>query len=106
MKPTVKTFQDDIGLLNELKKQSSKGVPKESLHVFAHDDERIDCIVGDAAAQPADIADLVGDRHNEEDDEFRTVFRGFGFAPEECDDLETKLDNGKILLLIGESSRS
>lgn len=102
MKPTVKAFQDDIGLLNELKKQASKGVPKEILHVFAHDDERSDCIVGDAAFQPADIADFVADRWNEEDSELRTVFRGFGFDPEECDDLETKLDNGKLLLVIGQ----
>lgn len=104
MKPTVKAFQDDIGLLNELRKQASKGVPKENLHVFAHDDERIDCIVGNATAQLADIADLVADRYNEEDSELRAVFSGFGFDPKECDDLETKLENGKLLLVIGQSS--
>ncbi|MCF2573925.1 general stress protein [Brevibacterium sp. UCMA 11754] len=103
MKPTVKAFQDDIGLLNELKKQASKGAPKESLHVFAHDDARIDCIVGHATSQPADIAHLVADRYNEEDSELRTVFSGFGFDLEECDDLETKLANGKLLLVIGQS---
>lgn len=98
----MKAFQDDIGLLNELKKQASKGVPKESLHVFAHDDERSDCIFGDATAQPVDTADLIADRYNEEDSELRTVFRGFGFDPEECDDLEAKLANGKLLLVIAQ----
>ncbi|TSI19404.1 hypothetical protein FO013_00010 [Brevibacterium aurantiacum] len=102
MKAMVKAFQDDIGLLNELKKQASKGVPKECLHVFAHDDERIDCIVGDATFQPVDIADLAADRYNEEDSELRTVFSGFGFGSEECDGLEAKLANGKLLLVIGQ----
>src|SRR5699024_5537453 len=46
-KPTVKTFQDDIGVLNALNRLSSKGVPKESLHLFAHDEQRTDCLVGE-----------------------------------------------------------
>lgn len=100
MKPTVQTFQDDIGLLNELKRQSSKGVSKDSLHVFAHDDERTDCIVGDCEAAPAAIADLVAERYNESDHELTSVFRRFGFAPDESRDLEEKLANGKILLVI------
>lgn len=100
MKPTVKVFQDDIGLLNELKKQTSKGVPKENLYVIAHDDSRTDCIVGDVDAEPHDIGDLVAKRYNETDDEFRNVFRRFGFERDEVSDLEEKLDNGKILLLI------
>ncbi|MGO2986005.1 MAG: hypothetical protein ACTIH7_14370 [Brevibacterium aurantiacum] len=99
----MKAFQDDIGLLNEVKKQASKGVPKGSLHVFAHDDERSDCIFGDAIAQPVDIADLVAACCNEEDSELRVVFAGFGFDPDECDDLETKLETGKLLLVIVET---
>lgn len=100
MKPTVKVFQDDIGLLNELKKQSSKGVPKDNLYVVAHDDQRTDCIVGDADARLKNIGDLVGECDNETGDEFQTIFRRLGFDPDEVRDLEAKLDNGKILLLI------
>lgn len=100
MKPTVKAFQDDIGLLNELRRQSSKGISKDSLHVFAHDDDRTDCIVGDSGAAPADIADLVVERYNERDHELHIVFRRFGFDSDESRDLEEKLENGKILLLI------
>ncbi|GAA1559304.1 general stress protein [Brevibacterium picturae] len=100
MKPTVKAFQDDIGLLNELKRQSSKGVSKDSLHVFAHDEESTDCIVGDSDAVPVDLADLVAERYNESDHELHSVFRRFGFDPDESRDLEEELESGKILLLI------
>lgn len=100
MKPTVKVFQDDIGLLNELKKQASNGVPKENLSVIGHDDDRTDCIVGDADTQLNNIGDFVGERDNETGDEFRTVFQRLGFDLDEVRDLEEKLENGKILLLI------
>lgn len=100
MKPTVKVFQDDIGLLNELKKQAANGVPKENLSVIGHDDDRIDCIVGDVDTELNNIGDLVGERDNETGDEFRAIFQRLGFEPDEARDLEEKLDSGKILLLI------
>jgi molybdopterin converting factor small subunit len=100
-KPTVKTFQDDIGVLNALNRLSSKGVPKESLHLFAHDEQRTDCLVGEGVGTDVgDLDDLVADRYNESGDELRQIFRRFGFGDEEADDLETKLQDGTILLLI------
>src|SRR5699024_7642633 len=105
-KPTVKTFQDDIGVLNALNRLSSKGVPKESLHLFAHDEQRTDCLVGEGVGTDVgDLDDLVADRYNESGDELRQIFRRFGFGDEEADDLETKLQDGTILLLIDEARR-
>lgn len=100
-KPTVKTFHDDIGVLNHLKKLASEGVPKTSVHVFAHDSEGTDCIVGDRAVRALrSIGDFVTDRRNERDDDLRRVFRDFGFGPDETDKFERELDDGAILLLI------
>ncbi|WP_209370689.1 general stress protein [Brevibacterium renqingii] len=103
--PMVKTFRDDIGVLNALNKLGSKGVPKESLHLFAHDEECTDCLVGDdVSIDLGNIDDLVAERYNESGDELREIFRGFGFSAEEADELEAKLHDGMILLLIDEPS--
>lgn len=103
MKPTVKTFRDDIGVLNALNKLTSKGVPKESLHLFAHDEQRTDCLVGEGVGTDLDdIDELVAERNNETGDELREIFVRFGFDSEEADELEAELQNGTILLLIDE----
>ena len=102
-KPTVKTFQDDIGVLNALNRLSSKGVPKESLHLFAHDEQRTDCLVGEGVGTDVgDLDDLVADRYNETGDELRQIFRRFGFGADEADGLEKRIQDGTILLLIDE----
>src|SRR5699024_3027802 len=79
---------------------------KESLHLFAHDEQRTDCLVGEGVGTDVgDLDDLVADRYNESGDELRQIFRRFGFGDEEADDLETKLQDGTILLLIDEARR-
>jgi hypothetical protein len=107
MKPTVKAFHDDIGVLNELNRLTSQGVPKETLHLFAHDEQRTDRLIGDAAgADLGHVEDLVIERYNEEGDELREIFRGFGFDADETDGLENRLDAGAILLLIEQPQAS
>lgn len=100
MKPTVKAFHDDIGLLNEVNKLTSDGVSQDRLCIIGHDDDRTDCVVGDTDAQPIDVSDLVAHRYNDKGEELRTLLQSFGFDSDESGDLEEKLDSGELLLLV------
>ena len=98
-KPTVKTFHDDIGVLNHLKKLASEGVPKTALHVFAHDAESTDEVVGTGGTLEG-LGELVAERYNERGDELRNRFQRYGFDSDEIQKFESDLDNGAILLVI------
>lgn len=100
MKPTVRAFHDDIGLINAVSKLTSEGVSKDGLYVIGHDDARMDCVVGDADAQPHDLSDLVAERYNGKGEALRSLLRSFGFDSDESGDLEEKLDGGELLVLI------
>lgn len=100
MKPTVKAFHDDIGLLNEVNKLTSDGVSKDRLYIIGHDDDRTDCVVGDTDAQPDDVSDLVAERYNGKGEELRALLQSFGLDSDESGDLQEKLDGGELLLLI------
>ena len=98
-KPIVKTFRDDIGVLNQLQKLASEGVPKTALHVFAHDAESTDEVVGTGGTLKG-LGELVAERYNERGDELRNRFQRYGFDSDEIEKFESDLDNGAILLVI------
>lgn len=100
-KPIVKTFHDDIGVLNQLVKLASEGVPKTALHVFAHDAESTDEVVGASSGRTLKgLGELVAERYNERGDELRNRFQHYGFDSDEIETFERDLDNGAILLVI------
>ncbi len=101
MKPAVKEFQDDTALMDEVKRQAAAGISKDDLYVIAHDDDRTDRVAGNVNAnEPDDLIKLVGTRYDKKGDELRAILEEFGFSSNESDDLEEKLDHGKVLLLI------
>lgn len=101
MKPQVEEFQDDTELMSEVRQHAANGVSKDNLYVVSHDDDRTDR-VADAvhANEPDDLSELVGIRYNQKGDELRAIFEEFGFDQTEANNLEEKLDHGKVLLLI------
>ncbi|GAA0599169.1 hypothetical protein GCM10009001_14310 [Virgibacillus siamensis] len=42
MKPTVKEFQDDTALMEEIKTQSKTGISKDNMYVMSHDNDCTD----------------------------------------------------------------
>lgn len=100
MKPAVKEFQDDTALMDEVKRQAAAGIAKDDLFVISHDDDRTDRAGSVNANEPDDLSNLVGTRYDKKGDELRAIFEEFGFTSNKSDDLEEKLDHGKILLLI------
>lgn len=105
MKPIVKEFLDDKGLMQEVKTQAANGVKKENLYVISHDDDRTDRVAGNVNANEVGIGEeglgtAVGNIFRKKGDELRAKFKELGFDQSEAGELEEKLDHGKILLMI------
>lgn len=105
MKPMIKEFQDDKGLMQEVKIQAANGVSKENLYVISHDDDRTDRVAGKVDANTVGINEeslrtAVSNIFRKKGDELRAKFKELGFDQTEAGQLEEKLDHGKILLMI------
>lgn len=107
MKPIVKEFQDDQALLAEVEALSAKGTSKENLYVISHDDDRTDRVADQVNANEIGTTEVglkvaVENMFRRKGDEIRAKFKELDFTQEEAEELEEKLDHGKILLLIKE----
>lgn len=105
MKPIAKEFQDDQELINEVNMQSEKGVSKDNLYVVSHDNDRTDRVAKQVNGNEIGIKEeglkiAIGNLFHKKGDELRAKFQGIGFSAKEADELEEKLDHGKILLII------
>ena len=74
-------------------------MPKTALHVFAHDAESTDYVVGTGGTLIGP-GELVAERYNERGDELRNRFQRYGFDSDEVEKFESDLGNGAILLVI------
>jgi len=107
MKPIVKEFQDDQALMDEVRVQASKGVDKDDMYVMSHDDDRTNRVSSQVDANTVGINEeglgtAVKNVFRKKGDELRAKFEELGFSQMEAEELEEKLDHGKILLLIKE----
>lgn len=105
LNPTLKIFQDDGELIREIKALADSGIPKDVLYVLAHDDERTNRIAEHANANTIGIEEegltaAVGNVFRKQGDELREKMQQIGFEQLETEQLEEKLDDGKVLLLI------
>lgn len=105
MKPTIKEFLNDEDLVSEIQELSAKGIPRNDLYVLAHDDDRTKRLADRAVANTIGIEEqglgtAVGNIFRHKGNELRTKLQQFGYTEIESEQLEEKLDNGKVLLLI------
>lgn len=104
LKPIVIEFQDDVELVNKIKELSQQGVPKEDLYVISHDDDRTKRVADKADAntiglEEVGVSTAMGNLFRKKGDELRAKFKEIGFSEMESNELEGKLDQGKVLLI-------
>lgn len=105
MKPTLKEFNDDTALITEVQELAAQGIPRDDLYVLSHDDDRTNRVAENANANQIGIAEeglgtAVGNIFRQKGDELREKLKQFGYSQFESEELERKLDDGKILLLV------
>lgn len=104
MKPVVTEFQDDLALVAEVEKQATAGVKKENLYVITHDDDHTKRIAEKVNANTIGVKEeglkvAVENIFRKKGDELRAKFEEIGFSSIEAEELEEKLDHGKVLLI-------
>lgn len=111
MKPTYKEFQNDeqvVGAVQELKAQ---GVHENDIYVITHDDERTKRVADNADANTVGVGDVGLDTYvknvfRSKGDELRAQFEELGFTSGEAEQLEEKLDHGKVILVVKDATAS
>jgi phenylalanyl-tRNA synthetase alpha subunit len=107
LKPIVKEFEEDKAVKEEISNLSAQGITKKDLYVMSHDESRAKKVAEEAnAKQMSSKEDSLGSKVvnilREKDEELRHRFKELGFSQEEANQLEEKLADGKILLIIGD----
>lgn len=105
MKPIIAEFSDDTNLLAEIDLQISNGISRDDMYVITHDDDHTKRLVdkvniNEIGLKEEGLKVAIENFFNSKGDELRAKFEAMGFSPMEADDLELKLDHGKVLLLI------
>ncbi|MCA1320391.1 general stress protein [Bacillus tianshenii] len=111
MKPTYKEFQNDeqvVGAVQELKAQ---GVHENDIYVITHDDDRTKRVADNADANTVGVGDVGLDTYvknvfRSKGDELRAQFEELGFTSGEAEQLEEKLDHGKVILVVKDATAS
>ncbi|MBM7618751.1 Tat protein secretion system quality control protein TatD with DNase activity [Bacillus tianshenii] len=111
MKPTYKEFQNDeqvVGAVQELKAQ---GVHENDIYVITHDDDRTKRVADNADANTVGVGDVGLDTYvknvfRSKGDELRAQFQELGFTSGEAEQLEEKLDHGKVILVVKDATAS
>ncbi|MFE7064859.1 general stress protein [Sutcliffiella sp. NPDC057660] len=111
MKPTYKEFQNDeqvVGAVQELKAQ---GVHENDIFVITHDDDRTKRVADNADANTVGALDVGLDTYvknvfRSKGDELRAQFEELGFTSGEAEQLEEKLDHGKVILVVKDATAS
>ncbi|WP_078382597.1 general stress protein [Sutcliffiella halmapala] len=111
MKPIYKEFQNDeqaVGAVQELK---ARGVHEDDIYVIAHDADRTKRVADNADANTVGIGDVgldtfVKNVFRSKGDELRAQFEELGFTAPEAEQLEEKLDHGKVILVVKDTTAS
>lgn len=107
MKPIVKEFWDEESLREEIARLSEQGITKKDLYVMSRDEDSAKDVAEQADVRQMDLKeDSLGSKVvnllRQKSDVIRHRFKELGYSETEADGLEKKLEEGKILLIIGD----
>ena len=85
------------------------GVSDDDIYVITHDDDRTDRIADNAdtntvGANEVGLGTSIKNLFRKQGDELRAQFEELGFSAQEAEQLEDKLDQGKIILVVKNST--
>ncbi|MEC2072892.1 YflT domain-containing protein [Alkalihalophilus marmarensis] len=107
MKPNYKEFQNDEEVVREIETLKARGVDPATMYVITHDDDRTDRIADNSDANTVGASEVglgtsIKNVFRKKGDELRAKFSELGFTEAEAENLENKLDQGKVILVLKE----
>ncbi|NLP49152.1 general stress protein [Bacillus sp. RO1] len=111
MKPTYKEFQNDEQVVGAVQELKTKGVHEDDIFVITHDDDRTKRVADNADANTVGAGEVGMDTYvknifRKKGDELRAQFEELGFTAPEAEQLEEKLDQGKVILVVKDKTAS
>ncbi|KGX91637.1 general stress protein [Pontibacillus halophilus JSM 076056 = DSM 19796] len=109
MKPFVREYTNDEVLKDDVQKLSNNGIHKDNIYLMTHDDDRTERLADSTDANTVGLNEMnmkeaVGNLFNKKGDELRNKLQDLGFSASEAETYEERLDEGKVLLMVQDSS--
>nr|WP_219914570.1 general stress protein [Thalassobacillus sp. CUG 92003] len=107
--PFIREYTNDEKLIDDVGKLKDKGISRDNVYVLTHDDDRTKRIATNADANTIgfseqDFKNAVGNMFSKKGDELRSKLQEVGFSEQEAEDYEDDMDEGKVLLIVTNSS--
>ncbi|KIL49639.1 general stress protein [Jeotgalibacillus soli] len=100
-----KEFSNDEEVVNAVSSIKTKGVVEENIYIVTHDDDRTDRVAANADVNTVGVAETglgtaTKNIFRKKGDELRAQFQELGFTDSEAENLEDKLDRGKVIVVV------
>ncbi|WP_047152517.1 general stress protein [Aneurinibacillus tyrosinisolvens] len=101
----VKEYMNATQAYEAVNKLKENGYEKDNMYVFAHDSNVASQLVDKTDANKVGVVekgvmDTVANLFKSRGDELRNEFENLGFSPIEANQYESKLDDGKVLVVV------
>ncbi|XCA83781.1 general stress protein [Exiguobacterium mexicanum] len=105
MSVLYKEFTNDEAVVTAIQSMKAKGIEDKHIYVITHDDDRTDRVADNADANTVTASDVglgtaAKNLFRKKGDELRAQFEQLGFSSAEADQLEKKLDQGKVIVVV------
>jgi hypothetical protein len=105
LRPVFREFENDEYLVAEAQRLKDQGTNPDEMYVLAHDTDRTKRVANEAGLSTLGVTE-VGIRATlqnlfmKKGDELRNDLEQIGFTRTEAEELEERLDDGKIFLIV------
>ncbi|GEL08677.1 general stress protein [Salisediminibacterium halotolerans] len=105
MQPNYREFYDDLEVVDAVTNLKEKGVSPNNIYILTHDEERTKRVADNADANvigldEENIGTVAKNLVRKKGDELRARLMEIGFEDHTADELEDKLDQGKVLVIL------
>ncbi|GAF12701.1 LOW QUALITY PROTEIN: general stress protein 17M [Bacillus sp. JCM 19045] len=105
MKPVYKEFFNDEEVVDVVQALKARNILEDDIYVITHDDDRTDRVADNADANKVlclkqGLEQPLRIRLEKKVDELRAQFEELGFSENESEQLEERLDQGKVIVVV------
>jgi len=105
MSVLYKEFTNDEEVVTAIQSMKANGLDDSQIYVITHDDDRTERVADNADANTVSASDVglataAKNLFRKKGDELRAQFEELGFTSAEADQLEKKLDQGKVIVVV------
>lgn len=105
MEPFYKEYLNDDEAVTAVDRLKTQGISEDNIYIITHDKERTNRLADEADANTAGakeqgIGESIKNVFRKQGDELRAKFQELGYTEAKAEELEDKLDDGKVILIV------